>query len=91
MNTFEISGGEKLEGEIIPQGAKNECLQILCAVLLTDELITIKNIPDIIDVNVLINLLRNLGVKIVKKSDECYSFKADKINLDFLMSKEYIS
>ena len=56
MNTFEISGGEKLEGEIIPQGAKNECLQVLCAVLLTDQLITIKNIPDIIDVNVLINL-----------------------------------
>ena len=90
MNTFEISGGEKLEGEIIPQGAKNECLQILCAVLLTDELITIKNIPDIIDVNVLINLLKNLGVKIVKKSDGCYSFKADKINLDFLMSNDYI-
>ena len=90
MNTFEILGGEKLEGEIIPQGAKNECLQILCAVLLTDELITIKNIPDIIDVNVLINLLKNLGVKIVKKSDGCYSFKADKINLDFLMSNDYI-
>ena len=59
MNTFEISGGEKLKGEIIPQGAKNECLQILCAVLLTDEPIIVKNIPDIIDVNVLMNLLKN--------------------------------
>ena len=91
MNTFEISGGKKLEGEITPQGAKNECLQILCAVLLTDELITIKNIPNIIDVNVLISLLKNLGVNIVKNSFGSYSFRADKINMDFLMSEDYIN
>ena len=91
MNTFEISGGKKLEGEITPQGAKNECLQILCAVLLTDELITIKNIPNIIDVNVLISLLKNLGVNIVKNSFGCYSFKANKVNMDFLMSEDYIN
>ena len=91
MNTFEISGGEKLKGEIIPQGAKNECLQILCAVLLTDEPIIVKNIPDIIDVNVLMNLLKNLGVNINKKSDGCFSFKAYKVNMDFLMSEDYIN
>jgi len=65
MGTFRIEGGHQLKGEITPQGAKNEALQILCAVLLTDEKITINNIPDIIDVNKLIALLEDLGVKIL--------------------------
>ena len=66
MGTFKIEGGKSLKGEITPQGAKNEALQILCAVLLTPEKVTINNIPDIIDVNKLITLLGNLGVKIQK-------------------------
>ena len=66
MGTFKIEGGHQLHGEIIPQGAKNEALQILCAVLLTPEEVTVNNIPDIIDVNKLIDLLKNLGVKVKK-------------------------
>ena len=66
MGTFQIEGGHRLSGEIIPQGAKNEALQILCAVLLTPEKVVIDNIPDIVDVNKLINILSNLGVKIQK-------------------------
>ena len=67
MGTFKIEGGHQLFGEITPQGAKNEALQVLCAVLLTAEEVTIKNIPDILDVNKLISLLEDLGVKIQKK------------------------
>lgn len=89
MSVFEIIGGKKLKGEIIPQGAKNEALQILCAVLLTPEKIVIQNIPDIIDVNKLIDLLRDLGVKIEKTGHEEYTFQADKVDVDYLNSAEF--
>ena len=79
MGTFKIEGGHKLHGEITPQGAKNEALQILCAVLLTPNEVIIHNIPDILDVNKLISLLEDLGVKIQKKGKGTYSFKADDI------------
>ena len=86
MGTFQIEGGHKLQGEITPQGAKNEVLQILCAVLLTPQEVLIENIPDIVDVNKLIGILGNLGVKIQKLSKGTYTFKADDINLDYLTS-----
>tara|TARA_B110000003_G_scaffold7602_1_gene7814 strand:- start:19132 stop:20439 length:1308 start_codon:yes stop_codon:yes gene_type:complete len=89
MSSFIIEGGLKLKGEIEPQGAKNEALQILCAVLLSEEEIIINNVPDIVDINILIDLLNDLGVKIVKLSDSSYSFTADKINLDYLTSDEF--
>ena len=89
MGTFKIEGGHKLHGEIRPQGAKNEALQILCAVLLTPEKVTISNIPDILDVNKLIQLLEDLGVKIQKKGKGSYTFKADDINLDYLQSDQF--
>lgn len=89
MGTFRITGGQKLSGDIQPQGAKNEALQILCAVLLTDEEVTIKNVPDIIDVNKLISLLNNLGVRVTKNNQSSYTFKADNIDLDYLKSPEY--
>ena len=84
MKSFKIEGGHKLRGSIQPQGAKNEALQILCAVLLTKEKITINNIPDIIDVNKLIRLLGKLGVKVEKHSDNSYTFQADAVDLDYL-------
>tara|TARA_R110000850_G_scaffold150497_1_gene273118 strand:- start:15344 stop:16654 length:1311 start_codon:yes stop_codon:yes gene_type:complete len=87
MGTFQIEGGQKLKGEIHPQGAKNEALQILCAVLLTPEKVEIKNIPDIIDVNKLISVLGNLGVKIEKFGKGHFSFQADDINLEYLESE----
>ncbi|MFT5217487.1 MAG: UDP-N-acetylglucosamine 1-carboxyvinyltransferase [Glaciecola sp.] len=89
MKTFKIEGGHQLKGNIQPQGAKNEALQILCAVLLSPEKITIHNIPDIIDVNKLISLLDNLGVKIEKVAKGSYSFQADNINLEYLESAEF--
>ncbi len=89
MSVFEIIGGKKLKGEIIPQGAKNEALQILCAVLLTPEKVVIQNIPDIVDVNKLIDLLRDLGVKIEKTGHEEYTFQADDVNVDYLNSAEF--
>ncbi|CAH8283383.1 UDP-N-acetylglucosamine 1-carboxyvinyltransferase [Mariniflexile fucanivorans] len=89
MGTFKIEGGHQLKGSIQPQGAKNEALQILCAVLLTPELVTIKNIPDIVDVNKLINLLRKLGVKIEKLAHGTYTFQADDVNLKYLESDEF--
>ena len=89
MGTFKIEGGHKLQGSIRPQGAKNEALQILCAVLLTAEEVTIHNIPDIIDVNKLISLLEDLGVKIQKKGKGSYTFKADDVNLDYLQTPQY--
>src|SRR6056297_3262155 len=89
MGTFKIEGGQPLSGEITPQGAKNEALQILCAVLLTQEKVAITNIPDIIDVNKLISLLEDLGVKIQKKGKGSYTFKADDINLDYLQSDQF--
>ena len=80
MNAFEIIGGKKLKGEIQPQGAKNEALQILSAVLLTEEKITISNIPDIQDVNKLIELLGDLGVEVERLSKDTYTFKAANIS-----------
>lgn len=89
MGSFIIKGGKQLKGNITPQGAKNEALQILCAVLLTPEKITINNIPDIIDVNKLIQLLRNFGVKVEQIAAGSYSFQSDEINLDYLSSDQY--
>jgi UDP-N-acetylglucosamine 1-carboxyvinyltransferase len=89
MNSFEITGGHKLKGEIIPQGAKNEALQVICATLLTPQKVTISNIPDIRDINKLIELLAALGVKIKKTNTDTYTFQADDINLDYLKSPEF--
>ncbi len=89
MATFIIEGGNKLKGSIQPQGAKNEALQILCAVLLTSDLVTIHNIPDIIDVNKLITLLGNLGVKTRKIAHGSYTFQADEVNMAYLESPEF--
>jgi len=89
MATFKVQGGNKLSGEIIPQGAKNEALQILCAVLLTSEKVIIKNIPNIRDVNILINLLEDLEVKVKKIDANSYSFQADQVNVDYLTSEDY--
>lgn len=89
MGTFKIEGGHQLKGKIQPQGAKNEALQILCAVLLTAEEIKIDNIPDIIDVNKLIALLQKLGVKVNKLGKGSYTFKADEVNLNYLESEEF--
>jgi len=89
MSSFVVTGGKKLKGELVPQGAKNEALQILCAVLLTPEKVTISNIPNIVDVNKLIDLLKSLGVKVEKKSEDTYEFKADSVNVDYLLTDEY--
>ena len=89
MSSFIIEGGRKLSGEIEPQGAKNEALQILCAVLLSPEKITINNLPDIVDINILIDLLSDLGVKIQKLSPSSYTFQSDEINLDYLTSDKF--
>ncbi|MCK9480470.1 MAG: UDP-N-acetylglucosamine 1-carboxyvinyltransferase [Bacteroidia bacterium] len=89
MGIFKITGGKKLKGEIQPQGAKNEALQILCAVLLTKEEVIIDNIPQIRDVIKLIELLELLGVKVKQISTHKYSFKADKVDIDFLSSQEF--
>jgi UDP-N-acetylglucosamine 1-carboxyvinyltransferase len=83
-SSFEVIGGQKLKGEIVPQGAKNEALQIISAVLLTKEKVTISNIPDIRDVNLLIEILGDLGVKVTRINDDTYSFKADEINMEYL-------
>ena len=91
MSSFIIQGGHALRGEIIPQGAKNEALQILCAVLLTDEPVTITNLPDIVDVNKLIDLLASMGVKTQRKGPGAYVFQADDVNLDYLNSAEFRS
>lgn len=90
MASFVIEGGHKLHGEITPQGAKNEMLQILCATLLTSEEVTVNNIPDILDVNNLIQLLREMGVKVSKKGMSSYSFQADSVDLDYLGSDEFL-
>lgn len=89
MSSFRIEGGQELSGSITPQGAKNEALQILCAVLLTPEKVTIHNIPNIIDVNKLIFILGQLGVKIEKHSPNSYTFQADDIDLDYLESEKF--
>lgn len=89
MHSFEVRGGKKLSGEIIPQGAKNEALQIISAVLLTPEKITITNIPDIIDVNLLIELLGEMNVTIDRSSRDTCTFQADNVNIDYLHSEAY--
>jgi len=89
MAIFEVTGGKQLKGDIIPQGAKNEALQILCAVLLTPEKVVISNIPDIVDINKLIDLLRDLGVKVEKTGHEEYTFQSDEIKVDYLVSPEF--
>ena len=89
MGSFQIEGGHKLSGSITPQGAKNEALQILCAVLLTPEVVNIHNIPDIIDVNKLIQLLENFGVKVEKTAKGSFRFQADAIDLDYLSSEQF--
>lgn len=89
MGTFKIEGGIQLKGDVTPQGAKNEALQILCAVLLTPEKVTITNIPDIIDVNKLIALLGNLGVKIQKIGQGAYTFQADEVNVGYLETEAF--
>lgn len=89
MSVFQIRGGNRLQGEIIPQGAKNEVLQILCAVLLTNEPVRIQNIPDIRDVNRLIEILGDLGVKIKKNGKGDFTFQADDIQIDYLQTKEF--
>tara|TARA_B100001105_G_C22358650_1_gene429197 strand:- start:6 stop:1313 length:1308 start_codon:yes stop_codon:yes gene_type:complete len=91
MGTFSIQGGFKLKGDIHPQGAKNEALQVICACLLTSDEVIIDNIPEIIDVIKLIDLLSSLGVKVNKISKNKYSFKADDIDVDFLQSKSFKS
>ena len=89
MQAFKIQGGVKLSGDVTPQGAKNEALQIICATLLTPEEIIVKNIPDIIDINKLISLLISLGVKVKKLKPNTFSFKADDVNLDYLNSEKF--
>ncbi len=96
MASFIIEGGHLLSGEITPQGAKNEALQVICATLLTNEEVTIQNIPDIRDVNNLIQLLRDIGVKVKRKEERgerkenTYTFQADALNLDYLQSDEFV-
>ena len=89
MTTFKVAGGHKLKGELHPQGAKNEALQVLCAVLLTSDEILMKNVPDIVDVNILINLLKDLNVEVKKIDSSTYTFKAENVNIEYLSSEEY--
>ena len=89
MATFKVQGGLKLKGDLHPQGAKNEALQVLCAVLLTPEEVIMENVPNIRDVNILIGLLKDLNVKVNQINEETYSFKADKVNIDYLSSEDY--
>lgn len=91
MASFVIEGGRKLSGEIVPQGAKNEALQVLCAVLLTSEKVTIKNLPNITDVNNQIQLLRDIGVKVEQVGEGAYSFQADAVNMDYLETDEFLN
>ena len=90
MASFVIEGGHRLSGEIHPQGAKNEVLQIICATLLTAEEVTVDNIPDILDVNNLIQLMREMGVTVSKKGIDSYSFKAENVDLAYLESDEFL-
>ncbi len=89
MAIFQVEGGIKLSGNITPQGAKNEALQVISAVLLTGKTVTISNIPDIVDVNLLIDLLRDLNVKVERKDAGTYNFTADDVNIDYLASDEF--
>jgi len=89
MSHFVVEGGHRLQGEITPQGAKNEALQILCATLLTEDVITISNIPDIVDVNRLIDILRDMGVEVEKKSSDTYSFCAREVDLEYIQTDKF--
>jgi len=89
MGTFQIKGGNQLKGELIPQGAKNEALQVVCAVVLTSEKVTLENLPDIRDVNFLIDLLEELGVKVEREGNGTVHFQASNINLDYLQSEAF--
>ena len=89
VHSFEVTGGKKLSGEITPQGAKNEALQIISAVLLTPEKIAVTNIPDILDVNLLIELLGEMNVKIERRSRDTCVFQADHVDIDYLRSETY--
>lgn len=90
MASFVIEGGHKLSGEIRPMGAKNEVLEILCATLLTAEEVTVRNVPDILDVNNLIQLMRDMGVKVARGQMDTYTFKADEVNLSYIQSEEFM-
>ena len=90
METFIIEGGNTLKGDIIPQGAKNEALEVICATLLTEEEVTISNVPDILDVNNLIKLLKDIGVKVTNPEKGVFTFKADKLDLEYLSSDEFV-
>ena len=89
MASFKIEGGHRLSGSIIPQGAKNEALQVICAVLLTPEIVTISNIPDILDTNNLISLLADMGVEVHRINSDTYTFKADKVNMYYLRTEDF--
>ena len=91
MNTdaFEVTGGVSLNGEIVPQGAKNEALQVLCAVMLTDQTVILSNVPDILDVQRLITLIKGLGVKVMNLSPGTWSFTASDIDLNYFYSTEF--
>ena len=91
MSTFIVEGGHKLSGSITPQGAKNEALEIICATLLTNEKVTINNIPDILDVKNLILLLEKMNVKVEKIDNNTYTFQADDVNIDYLETQDFIS
>lgn len=91
MSSFVIEGGYRLHGEIVPQGAKNEVLEVLCATLLTDDEVTICNIPNILDVNNLIQLLRDMGVYVSKTGIDSYTFRADAINFEYLESEDFLT
>ena len=90
MESFIIEGGHALSGTIIPQGAKNEALQVICATLLTRDAVRIKNVPDILDVNNLIKLLQDIGVKVTRHGRNDYTFQADRLNLDYLQSDNFV-
>lgn len=90
MESFIIEGGHALSGTIIPQGAKNEALQVICATLLTRDAVRIKNVPDILDVNNLIKLLQDIGVKVTRHTRNDYTFQADRLNLDYLQSDDFV-
>ena len=90
MESFIIEGGHRLSGTITPQGAKNEALEVICATLLTTEEVIIRNVPDILDVNNLIKLLQDIGVKVKKRAPNEYSFQADEVNLDYLESVDFV-
>src|SRR5690606_18637410 len=90
MAVFEVIGGRKLSGSITPQGAKNEALQVIAAVLLTSEPVTIHNIPDIIDINLLIDLLQNLNVKIDRPQRDVCTFTANDIDIEYLKSDSFL-